>query len=208
MFVHELMTGRPVTTHRATTVKEALRLLDTYEITSMPVVDGDDRIVGVVSEADLLRAGVPHDGRTHLAPLPDESLDLATTVAEVMNPHPVVVNGNTDLADAVELMTSTAVKSLPVVDHKHRPVGMISRRDVVHRLARSDESVAAEIDDLFRQLGVDWTVAVDEGQVTVEGPEDEKARALAETAAVTVAGVRSVRVVGPGSFSPHPRADA
>lgn len=200
MFVHEVMTHWPVTAHRATTVKDALRLLDEHEITSMPVVDGQGLIVGMVSDADLLRGGIPHDARAHLARVPDGQPDLAVTVADVMSRHPIVVNGNADLADAVELMTSTAVKSLPVVDHKHRPVGVISRSDVVHRLARSDETVLDEIDDLFRQLGVDWTVTVDQGKVTIQGPEGEKARSLAETAVETVAGVRSVHVVEPGSL--------
>jgi CBS domain-containing protein len=204
MFVNEVMTQWPVTVHRSTTVKEALRLLDRHKITSMPVVEGDGRIVGMISEADLLRDGVPHDTRAHLAHIPEEHLHPASTVAEVMSQHPVVVHSNDDIADAVELMTSTAVKSLPVVDSKHRPVGMISRRDVVHRLARSDELVAAEIDDLFRQLGVDWAVSVDQGKVTVEGPAGEKARALAEAAVLAVAGVRSVHVAEPGSLGAQP----
>src|SRR4029078_11386769 len=123
------MTRRPVTAHAATTVKDALQLLDTHSITSLPVIDGDGRIVGVVSEADLLRESVPHDARTHMAPMPQQLLHPASTVAEVMSRHTVVVSGNADLGDAVDLMTSTAVKSLPVVDEKHRPVGIISRRD-------------------------------------------------------------------------------
>jgi CBS domain-containing protein len=194
MFVHEVMTRRPVTAHPATTVKEALRLLDSHDITSMPVVDGDGRIVGILSEADLLRESVPHDSRTHLIPAPEEHTDPATTLAEVMSRHPVVVKGSSDLADAVDLLTSTNVKSLPVVDDLQRPIGMISRRDVVHRLARADERISAEVGDLFRQLGVDWTVTVDQGKVTVEGPEGERERALAQTAVVTVAGVRSVHL--------------
>ena len=197
MFVHEVMSGLPVTVRRETTVKEAMRLLDEHEITSMPVIDAEGRILGVVSEADLLRDSVPHDARGHVNLRAEEELEPAATVDEVMSRHPMVVHEHTDLADAVELMTTTAVKSLPVVDHKHRVVGMISRRDVVHRLARTDDAVAAEIDELFRQLGVDWAVTVDQGMVTVEGPVGDRARSLAETAVVTVSGVRSVKVVEP-----------
>jgi CBS domain-containing protein len=197
MFVREVMSGLPVTVRRETTVKDALRLLDLHEITAMPVIDADGRIVGVVSEADLIRQSVPHDARARLTPLSDDEHEPAATVSDVMSRHPVAVHDNTDLADAVDLMTSTAVKSLPVVDHKHRVVGMVSRRDVVHRLARTDEMVAAEVDKLFGQLGVDWTVTVSQGVVTVEGPAGHKERALAETAVVTVAGVRAVRVVEP-----------
>jgi CBS domain-containing protein len=164
----------------------------------MPVVGRDGRLVGVVSEADLLRGGVPYDARRHLAPLPDVHAQPASTVGEIMSTHPVVAHSDDDVARVVEIMTSTAFKSLPVVDRHHRPVGMISRRDIVHRLARTDELVAAEIDRIFREIGVDWAVTVDQGNVTVAGPESDKARALAEAAVSAVSGVRSVHVVEPG----------
>lgn len=195
MFVHEVMTGDPVNVRPGTHVKEALRLLDSHAITAMPVVDDDGRIVGVVSEADLLRDSIAHDSRSQLIPMAEQSTSLPVTVDEVMSRHPMTVSRNTDLAEAVELMTSTAVKSLPVVDDRHRPVGMVSRRDVVHRLSRSDESIESELDELFRALGVAWSATVDEGRVSVEGPVGGQARALAETAAGTVPGVRSVHVV-------------
>ena len=71
---------------------------------------------------------------------------------------------------------------------------MLSRRDIVHLLARSDADVEREIDDLYRRLGVTWLVDVSDGLVTVTGPVDEKDRALAVSAASTVAGVVHVRV--------------
>ena len=205
MFVREVMTRWPVTVHRTTTVKEALRLLDEHGITSMPVVGPGGRIVGVVSEADLLRDSVPSDGRAHLMPVHQEQPEPPRYVESVMTRHSVTVSTDADLAEAVELMTSTAVKSLPVVDSQGRPVGMVSRRDVVHRLARSDETIERELDDLFRGLGMVWTATVDDGLVTIEGPVGNKARSLAETAAATVPGVRSVRLVEPSPRGGGPR---
>jgi osmotically-inducible protein OsmY len=76
---------------------------------------------------------------------------------------------------------------------------MVSRRDVVHALARSDADIAAELDELYHTLGVDWLVEVQDGEVTVEGPVGSKARSLAETAAGTVPGVMSVTVVPEGT---------
>jgi len=195
MLVHELMTRSPVTVPPATHVKQALGLLDTHAITSMPVVDADGRLVGVVSEADLVREAVAHDPRAHLMPPGEPPPESPRTVAEVMSRHPLTVTADTDLADAVDLLTSSAVKSVPVVDDHRRTVGMLSRRDVVHALARADERIEVELDELFRELAVTWSVTVDEGRVTVEGVAGDKARALAETAAATVSGVRSVRVV-------------
>ena len=195
MLVHELMTRSPVTVQPATHVKEALGMLDTHAITSMPVVDADGRIVGVVSEADLVREAVAQDPRAHMMPSGEPPLESPRTVAEVMSRHPLTVTADTDLAEAVDLQTSSAVKSVPVVDERGRTVGMLSRRDVVHALARTDDRIEAELDELFRELGGTWSVTVDEGRVTVEGVADAQARALAETAAATVTGVRSVHVV-------------
>jgi CBS domain-containing protein len=195
MLVREVMTPRPLTVHPSTETKTALRLLDQHAVTSMPVVDANSRIVGVVSEADLVREALPHDPRAHMIP-PAESVrpPRPRTVGEAMNRHPVAVHGDADLADAVDLMTSTAVKSLPVVDGRGCVVGMVSRRDVVHLLARDDDRIEGQVDDLYRAAGVDWLVRVDDGTVTVEGPEDRSSRAIATSLAKTVAGVTDVRI--------------
>jgi CBS domain-containing protein len=198
MLVREVMTPHPVTVHPGTETKTALRLLDEHAVTSMAVVDGDSRIVGVVGEADLVREALPHDPRAHMIPPAEDPRPARShTVGEVMNRHPVAVHGDTDLSDAVELMTSTAVKSLPVVDGRRRVPGMVSRRDVVHLLARDDQRIEQQVDELYREAGVDWLVRVDDGAVTVQGPDDRSSRAIAISLASTVAGVTDVRIAPP-----------
>jgi len=204
MLVREVMTRHPVTVQPATPVKEAMRLLDAHAITAMPVVDRAGVIVGVVSEADLVREAVPHDPRAHMIPELGGSIDPPVRVGEVMTRLPVTVSEDSDLADAVDIMTRTAVKSLPVVDDDRRPVGVVSRRDVVHRLSRPDEAIESELDARFRQLGVEWITTVEDGRVAIDGPVGNRARSLALTTAATVPGVRSVLVVD----APQPRARA
>jgi CBS domain-containing protein len=209
MLVRELMTRQPVVTSPRTRTKVALRLLDQHLITSMAVVDAENRIVGVVSEADLVRASAPlPDARAHMIPSHgDPHLGGPQTVGDVMNRHPVVVHAETDVAEAVELMTSTAVKSLPVVDERRRVIGMLSRRDVVHLLARDDDRVEREVDELFREAGVDWLVRVQDGLVNVEGPQDAQARALAESLAASVPGVVGVLFDADGRSQDEDRSD-
>jgi CBS domain-containing protein len=89
-------------------------------------------------------------------------------------------------------MTSTAVKSLPVVE-AGEVLGVVSRRDVIRLLARQDELIEAEIDELFRQAGLDWLVTVEDGVVVVDGPEDDREQRLAETLASTVPGAIGIR---------------
>ena len=196
MLVRDVMTTPALTVHEDTPLKGALGLLDEHAITMLPVVKASGAIVGVLSEADVVRDAVPQDVRTHLIPTSGGDLDQPPhSVAELMNRHPVTVEATTDLATAAQLMTDTAVKSLPVVDEHDQVVGVVSRRDIVHILARTDTVVERDLDDLFRRVGTDWMVDVRDGAVTVTGPILPNERALAEAAARTVPGVRSVTVI-------------
>jgi CBS domain-containing protein len=197
MLVREMMTHEPVTVSRDTGLKEAMRMLDVHSITSMPVVEPTGRIVGVVSEADLVRHCVHPDGRAHMIPVTADvpPSGQPSTTADVMDCHPATVKGDLDLADAVDLMSSASVKSVPVVDWADRVVGMLSRRDVVHLLARADELISQDLETLLGDLGMDWSAEVRDGAVTVDGPVGVKEWSLAATAAWTVAGVMSVTVL-------------
>jgi CBS domain-containing protein len=197
MFVHELMTTEVVSVRRDTHIKQVIRLLDKHNITSVPVMDAQDRVVGVVSEADLLRESVVHDPRGHMSVVPEEPGGVPRYVEEVMTNHPLVVDADADVADAVEVMTSTAIKSMPVVDDRGRLVGMISRHDVVRSLARADQLIQQSVDELLDELGVSWVATVDDGVVTVQGPQDWREHDMARTAASTIAGVRSVEIAEP-----------
>ena len=195
MLVRDAMSRPAYTVGPNATLKEAMTLLDERSVTSLPVVNAAGRILGIVSEADLIAEMVPPDTRLHMVPESEEAHVMpAQSVAEVMNRHPVTVSLDTDLAEATDLMTSTAIKSLPVLDEHQRVVGMVSRRDVVQLLARPDAVLEGEVDDLFRRMGKDWLVDVRDGVVTVTGPVDERERHLATTAAGTVPGVTGVDI--------------
>ena len=101
---------------------------------------------------------------------------------------------DTDVAEVTRLMTTTGVKSLPVLDGDRRVVGVVSRRDIVHAMARSDDEIAGELATLFDSLGLDWSVEVDDGRVLVRGPLEARDRSLALAAVSTVVGVVDVRI--------------
>ena len=195
MLVRDVMTRPAITVRADVPLKEATTLLDARSITTLPVVDSRGRPVGVVSEADVISGMVPRDTRLHMAPSATEAHILPPeTVGEVMNPHPMTVSESTDLAEAADLLTSTGVKSLPVLDEHGRVVGMVSRRDIIHLLARPDSEIEAELDDAFSRLGRDWLVDVSGGVATVTGPVGAGEHGLAATLAETVAGVTAVVV--------------
>ncbi|TIC84336.1 CBS domain-containing protein [Nocardioides sp. GY 10127] len=197
MLVHEVMTSRPISIGPRTRVKAAMRLLATNKLTSLPVVTAEGVLVGIVSEADLLRDALSPDVRARVWPthVPEPTHDRPEHVEDVMNPHVVTVHPSTDLAVAVELLTSMGAKSLPVLDAAGQVVGVISRSDVVRVLARSDADLERDLDAELVQLGhPDWLVEVRDGVAQVEGPMGPGERALAELAGHDVPGVTEVHV--------------
>jgi CBS domain-containing protein len=192
MLVRELMTPDPVTVAPTTPVKTALRLLANHGITSLPVLGSRGRLCGVVSEADLIRDRVRPDQRAHERTV-DSVEDVPRVVAEVMTPHAVTVHPDDDLADAVELITSTVVKSVPVVERDSQLVGMLSRSDVVRVLARADDDLAHDVHAMLVSVGLDdWFAQVDDGMVSLIGPDSSPDRTLAHLVAGTVPGVVEV----------------
>jgi CBS domain-containing protein len=195
MLVREVMTRQAVTVTRDTSVKGALALLEKHHITAAPVVDDSGKIKGVVSEADLIRDLVHPDQRTREWPAPSPYHDRPQAVADVMSMHPVTVGPDTDLAAAVELITTLNIKSLPVVDHDHHVLGMLSRSDVVRVLARSDDELESRVDAVLSEVGLgDWLVDVTDGEVHLTGPADSPYRMTARAVAESVPGVLDVQV--------------
>lgn len=194
MIVRDLMTTDPVSVRPSTKVKEALALLDENDITALPVVTSDGKVRGVVSEADLIRDLVDKDPRLMIPP-GETFLDGPHCVGDVMTTHVITVHEETDLAVAVDLVTSTAVKSLPVVDQHDRLVGMISRRDIVRMLARSDDLLEQEVDALLVSAGMrDCLVDIKDGVAEITGAADRHERILARVLARAVPGIVEVHV--------------
>lgn len=191
MLVRDVMTAPAITVAPRTSVKQGLRLLDRHHVTALPVVASDGHLLGIVSEADLLRDAVRHDDRTSMIPHEQTQL-VARSVEDVMSTLSMTVSPDSDLSDAVELMTGTAVKSLPVVE-KGRVVGVVSRSDIVHLLARSDDQICSDIDELLRSAELDYVVEVEDGQVVLDGSQDPHKRRVAEVIAGSAEGVLSVR---------------
>lgn len=196
MLVRDVMTPDPVTVRRQTPVAEALALLDRHSVTSLPVVADDAVVVGVLSEADLLVGRLLPDDRSSILPRTIETHPAAVdSVDAVMSRRPVTVMPDTDLVDVAKMMTTTGFKSLPVVDDRGRLVGVISRRDIIRTLSRSDADVEQDLAAQFEVLGVDWVARVLDGRARISGPVDDRARSLAHAAASTVPGVLHVHIV-------------
>lgn len=129
-----------------TTVDEALKALVENRITGFPVVDDDWKLVGVVSDYDLLALdSISGTGRSDAGMFPEVDSTWKTfnevqkllsktdgkVVGDVMTPAPLVVRVNTNLEDAARLLLETKYRRLPVVDGEGKLVGIITRGNVV-----------------------------------------------------------------------------
>jgi len=198
MKAREIMTKPVITVHTGTPVKDAAALLARHGITSLPVLDDDDRVVGIVSEADLIRDRMPHDPRSHLRRdgADDDQPDPAHQVGQVMTDTVVCMTPDADTGDLAELMLSYDVRAIPIVDGDHLE-GVVSRRDLLRTLIRDDATVAAEIRlrlDSYAGAPDRWSVAVDDGVATISGHFDDTARRVVSVLARTVPGVSTVHI--------------
>jgi CBS domain-containing protein len=193
MMIRELMTAPAVTVRSDTTIAAALQLLDDDKITAMPVVDRAGVLVGIVSEADLVGDAELIEDRVPIAAVRTTGTSPVRRVAEVMTQLVVSVQPDDDLDTAVDLMRSTMVKSLPVVEHQ-KVIGMLSRSDIIHLLAGRDRRIRADVEELLAAENVAWSVEVQDACVTVTGPIDPHERRLAEVLAGTVRGVVAIRI--------------
>jgi CBS domain-containing protein len=136
--VQDVMTSSPTRVRDDAPVREAIALLVGPDFRSLPVVDDDERLVGILSNSDLVeRAGLgarlelieamSSTRRDELIAAVAEDL----TVATVMTREPVSIGSRETLADATRAMSARQLKRLPVVGDDGRLVGIISRGDVL-----------------------------------------------------------------------------
>jgi CBS domain-containing protein len=133
MFVRDVMTSPAVTVKPSDEVAEAARILDRLSLTSLPVVEEDGRLVGIIGEADVIGQLTTFQEQGSAS---HRRVDVPR-VRDVMTRRVLTVAADDDLSQVVALMTGTTLKSLPVLLHG-RVAGVVSRRDVVRALARGD----------------------------------------------------------------------
>jgi CBS domain-containing protein len=177
--VKDVMTTHVVAVREAAPFKEMAARLREHRISAFPVLDQDNKVVGVVSEADLLTKEVldytgPHRGSGMLLHHREQAKAAGTTAADLMTKPAVTVGPTEFLSRAARLMYTHKVKRLPVVDDDGRLIGIVSRADVLSVYSRPDEDIRREITDgiILNLLLCDparFTVTVKEGIVTVEG---------------------------------------
>lgn len=203
--VRDVMTTDVVTVGEWTPYREIVDLIAGRRISAVPVLDADRRVLGVVSEADLLHKveliGQPHERRTFEGRRRRAARTKADAAhaAELMSAPAITVQPHTTLVVAAKLMDHEQVKRLPVIDDLGRLVGIVTRSDLLKVHLRPDAGIRDDVvqEVLRRVLAVRdgvVQVAVLDGTVTMTGRLDRRSAVeLAVRLAAQVSGV--VRVV-------------
>jgi CBS domain-containing protein len=198
--VKDVMTPRVVSVTKDTSFRAMAVALREHRVSAFPVLDDDGKVIGLVSEADLLvkeaLSSEPEGMPGMIAGLlrsKEHYKALGTTAGELMTSPAVTVTPDDTLKRAARLMYTRKVKRLPVVDANGRLVGIICRSDLLSVFDRSDEDIRREILDQVIQgaLHTDpatFFVEVKDGIVTLGG--------AAETSEFGHEVVEAVRHVG------------
>lgn len=128
MFVSDRMSQPAITVLPDTSFQDAMKLMQDQHLRRLPVVDRRDRLVGIVSERDML----------HAAPSPATSLSVwemtyllsKLKIDELMTRHVITVTPDTPIEEAAGVMVEHKIGGLPVVDDKQHVVGVITETDI------------------------------------------------------------------------------
>ena len=201
--VKDVMSTHVIAVRRDASYKDMAAMLHEQRVSAFPVLDDDNKVIGVVSEADLLTKEAVNDSTPGaldgILRRREYARANALTAAELMTKPPVTIGPNAPVAQAARLMYSRRVKRLPVTDDDGTLIGIVSRADVLSVYNRPDADIQREItqDQILGTFLCDpgrFTVIVKDGIVTIAGtPESTVVGRDIIEAARHVEGVVAVR---------------
>ena len=173
--LRSVMTEDVVSVLPDTRFKECVDMIRVHRVGALPVIDAAGRLLGILTESDLLRKEEGPVGR-------DQSRAAARTAAEAMTRALTTSNPDATVAEAARLMHAASVRHLPIIDAEGRLIGIVSRADLLKVFLRSDESLRREIDEVLLQqtLGIPrgaLAVEVRDGVVHIRGEVESPSQA-------------------------------
>jgi len=175
--VQEIMTTRVIWVKKDATFREMATALHEHRVSAFPVVDDDQKVIGVVSEADMLNKEALDDEPGMISGIlhrRDQAKARGVTAGDLMTTAVVAVRPDDTVEHAAKLMYDRRVKRLPVTDENGRLVGIISRADVLSVFDRTDHDIYQEITNEvilggFLANPSAFQVTVKDGIVTLAG---------------------------------------
>ncbi len=200
--IADVMTTKVIAVKRNADFKEIARVLRDYRVSACPVINSSGRVIGVVSEADLMYKVADCDLPTGLIrlrwKLGEESKMTAVTAGELMTAPAVTIRADAPIQRAARVMRDRRLKRLPVVGSRGELIGIVSRVDLLAVYDRPDADIFAEVIAVaageFDVRPMDLDVTVSAGVVTLAGAVASQRTALELVARLRhVEGVVAVR---------------
>jgi len=175
--VKDVMRTHVIAVKRSAPYKQMAAMLHDQRVSAFPVIDDDNKVIGIVSETDLLTK----EAFEGTVPRTLESLRQrmrsqvnAVTAADLMTKPPVTIGPDEPVTHAARLMYNRRVKRLPVISDDGTLIGIVSRCDVLKVYSRPDAEIQRQVsqDLILATFLCDpgrFTVDVKDGVVTVEG---------------------------------------
>lgn len=176
--VADVMTRNVVSVRKHAQFKDIVQVMRARGFSAFPVLDDDDRVIGVVSEDDLLvreSSRGPGTGPWFLLRHADRNKATGLTAKELMTTPAITIRPEAGVAEAARTMHTTHVKRLPVVSADGRLMGVVSRVDLLGVYDRPDADIRTEIirkvvESEYMLDRLAFTVTVESGVVTLAGP--------------------------------------
>jgi CBS domain-containing protein len=197
------MTTSVIAVRRDASFKDMAGMLRSQRISAFPVIDDRGKVIGVVSESDLLvKEAVQAEGSSLMAALRhirEDEKAAGITAADLMTAPAITIGPDAAVEEAARVMYDRRVKRLPVVNPTGRLLGIVSRTDVLAVFGRPDDEIRDEIvgavlPGIVPKPWQDLEVTVRDGVVTVSGdPLSEQTTHAIMDAVRHVQGVVGVR---------------
>ena len=139
--VADVMTADVVSVAPETTFKDCVEMLGVHRVGALPVIDPAGRLLGILTESDLLQKQEGKGGP------PAFARAAARIARQAMTRATITVSPATTVTEAARLMQQESVRHLPVIDPDGRLLGIVARADLLKVFLRSDESIRREIDE-------------------------------------------------------------
>lgn len=183
--VKDVMTHLVVMLYSNDTLHDAARRLAGNSISGAPVVE-EGRVIGMISESDLVHAVIPPTDSGRVSSILDALVGPARptadghgrTVQEIMNPLVVSIGPDASVWEAATVMERRRVKRLPVVNEEDHLLGIVSKSDLVRAIAKDDRRIREDVTEAIQVLGeelfANLEVRVTDGIATIAGIADRK----------------------------------
>jgi CBS domain-containing membrane protein len=138
--VRDVMTVNVIRVRADADISEVTNLLSEHRISGMPVVDGDDRVIGVITEADVLSMAGMRTWHTfkdiirHILGEPLPGNRQSRSLRDAMSSPAITTDPDADIREVAQMLDERRIKRLPVVDGQEKLIGVISRADIVRTI--------------------------------------------------------------------------